>query len=445
VVETLGGGALQRGAAAVGAGGQGQAGAAAAAGVPRGRENAGAAVILYTDIDPFCCEVLAARVADGGLPAGEVLRADIAALAGGRLRRRLRRYTQVHLFCGIGASPLGFRWAGWPEGWPLLTGGFPCQDISAAGRGAGLDGARSGLFWEMLRAIRVFRAQWADRESWVLAENVGALSARGLDRVVGALGAVGYEVHALRLGAWAVGAPHERERWWIVAHAHGDGEQQPGARRGRSGRAPEEGHHLPRRGGGQRILEDTEAVRCARGHGGAGVGGRQTGETQERGRQKDRRPLQPGAADTAGRTVGHAYRAGLEGDQCQQRDDGGELQTTLRAGGHVDAMADTAGSGQGAVGFVQARAIADFPNPQRWPHAYLNGPTPQHGWEAARLYQRAVGRAVDGFPGRLAGYLNKCGVAALGNAQVPQCVEVIARAMIEAGVAGAARPCAVET
>lgn len=66
---------------------------------------------LYTEIDPYCCAVLRARVADGGLPPGDVWERDIRTLTA----EELRPYRHVHLFCGIGGSPLGLRWAGWPE------------------------------------------------------------------------------------------------------------------------------------------------------------------------------------------------------------------------------------------------------------------------------------------------------------------------------------------
>lgn len=88
---------------------------------------------LYTDLDPFCCEVLRARVADGGLPPGDVLEADITTLDDDLLRR----YTQIHLFCGIGGIPLGLAWAGWP----LLDGsaktchdGVQLEDHAMAGK-----------------------------------------------------------------------------------------------------------------------------------------------------------------------------------------------------------------------------------------------------------------------------------------------------------------------
>jgi len=95
----------------------------------------------------------------------------------------------------------------------LISGGFPCQDISAAGKGAGLAGERSGLWFEMLRVIREIRP------AWVLAENVPALRTRGADRVIADLEATGYTVWPCVVGAWAAGAPHKRDRVWIVANA----------------------------------------------------------------------------------------------------------------------------------------------------------------------------------------------------------------------------------
>lgn len=93
----------------------------------------------------------------------------------------------------------------------VLVGGFPCQDISTAGAGAGLAGARSGLWFEMLRIVREMRPRY------VVAENVRALVARGLPVVVDGLVDAGYRVDWCILSAADVGAPHKRERVWIVA------------------------------------------------------------------------------------------------------------------------------------------------------------------------------------------------------------------------------------
>jgi len=95
----------------------------------------------------------------------------------------------------------------------VVSGGFPCQDISAAGRGAGIAGERSGLWKEMLRIVREVRPRY------VLVENVAALLGRGLGTVLGDLAACGYDAQWDCIPACAVGAPHRRDRVWIVAYS----------------------------------------------------------------------------------------------------------------------------------------------------------------------------------------------------------------------------------
>jgi DNA (cytosine-5)-methyltransferase 1 len=106
----------------------------------------------------------------------------------------------------------------------VVAGGFPCQDISAAGAGAGLDGERSGLWREMRRIIGECRPRW------VIAENVPRLRTLGADEVLGDLETLGYAVWPCVVGAVHAGAPHNRRRVWIVAHADGAGlaQRQPG-------------------------------------------------------------------------------------------------------------------------------------------------------------------------------------------------------------------------
>lgn len=106
----------------------------------------------------------------------------------------------------------------------VVCGGFPCQDISLAGVGAGLGGARSGLWFEMLRVITETRPAFA------IIENVAALRGRGLDVVLGGLAAIGYDAEWHCIPAAAVGAPHRRDRVWIVAYdtdAVGAGRREP--------------------------------------------------------------------------------------------------------------------------------------------------------------------------------------------------------------------------
>jgi DNA (cytosine-5)-methyltransferase 1 len=98
----------------------------------------------------------------------------------------------------------------------VICGGFPCQDISIAGKGAGLAGARSGLWYEYARIIGELRPRY------VIVENVAALLARGMGTVLGDLSTLGYDAEWHVIPASAVGAPHRRERVWIVAHAIGE-------------------------------------------------------------------------------------------------------------------------------------------------------------------------------------------------------------------------------
>ena len=93
----------------------------------------------------------------------------------------------------------------------VVSGGFPCQDISVAGKGAGIDGERSGLWGEMARIIGEVRPRFA------FVENSPALVTRGLGRVLGDLAALGYNCRWTVLGAADVGAPHKRDRFWLVA------------------------------------------------------------------------------------------------------------------------------------------------------------------------------------------------------------------------------------
>jgi site-specific DNA-cytosine methylase len=94
----------------------------------------------------------------------------------------------------------------------LLTGGFPCQDLSLAGAGAGLDGARSGLWAQFARIIAGLRPQA------VLIENVAVLRSRGMVRVLRDLWRAGYVAEWDCIPAAAVGAPHLRDRVWICAY-----------------------------------------------------------------------------------------------------------------------------------------------------------------------------------------------------------------------------------
>lgn len=106
----------------------------------------------------------------------------------------------------------------------VVSGGFPCQDISPAGSGAGIDGKRSGLWVEFARIIGEVRPRW------VLVENSHHLRTKGLGRVLKDLAVLGYDAAWGVLSAEDCGANHERKRMWVVAYSssvrqQGKGEQ----------------------------------------------------------------------------------------------------------------------------------------------------------------------------------------------------------------------------
>ena len=100
----------------------------------------------------------------------------------------------------------------YPGQYDVITGGFPCQDISVAGRREGItEQSRSGLFYELIRVIRLVRPKF------VVMENVAAILNNGLDIVLGELSQAGYDAEWAVISASSLGAAHRRSRWWCVA------------------------------------------------------------------------------------------------------------------------------------------------------------------------------------------------------------------------------------
>ena len=102
----------------------------------------------------------------------------------------------------------------------VICGGFPCQDISLAGKGAGLEGKRSGLWSEFKRLIEEIKPKYA------IIENVSALRSRGLDQVLREISEIGYDAEWHCITASSVGAPHRRDRIWILAYPNSAGRRE---------------------------------------------------------------------------------------------------------------------------------------------------------------------------------------------------------------------------
>ena len=146
-----------------------------------GLERAGMRTVAFCEIEPFARRVLAKHWPD--VPCYD----DVRSLTAERLAAD-----------GISVD--------------VICGGFPCQDISSAGKRAGLDGERSGLWSEIARLTGEIRP------SHILVENVAALLGNGMGRVLGDLAALGYDAEWHCIPASAVGAPHRRDRVWLVAY-----------------------------------------------------------------------------------------------------------------------------------------------------------------------------------------------------------------------------------
>ena len=140
--------------------------------------------VCAVERDAYAAQILAQRQNDGALPPFPI-------------------WSDVRSFDG---RP----WRGIVD---VVSGGFPCQDISAAGNGAGIDGSRSGLWREMARIIGEVRS------AHVLLENSPLLVGRGLAVVLGDLTGMGYDAQWCCVSAADCGAPHKRDRIWLVAEA----------------------------------------------------------------------------------------------------------------------------------------------------------------------------------------------------------------------------------
>lgn len=347
------------------------------------------------------------------------------------------------LFAGIGGFDLGFERAGmvckwqveiedyanrvlakhWPnvhrerdirecgklnlESVDVICGGFPCQDISYAGLGAGLDGERSGLFFEAIRVVRELQPRI------VVLENVAALLTRGLDRVLGTLAEIGYDAEWHCIPAAAVGAPHIRDRVFVIGYRTGVLGNSECSSKNAHATECTSWNSIGESGG---YVSDAVSTRAGDEGGATGRQGRQRADAfqPEALRQSDRE-IVPERSESVRRNVADAMR------ELRDRSWRGSKKT---------------GRGQFANG-CQDMADSDDSRPQG-----MRTERKSAGWQDPDGYIRSrrlglrrnaefwavepdVGRVANGIPNRAHR------LRGLGNAVVPQVAEWIGRRIIE--------------
>jgi DNA (cytosine-5)-methyltransferase 1 len=256
----------------------------------------------------------------------------------------------------------------------VISGGFPCQDISAAGKGAGIDGAKSSMWGHMARIIGEVRPRF------VFVENSPLLVGRGLARVLGDLAKMGYDARWGIVGAHHAGAPHKRDRIWIVANANSI-----------DGRTGAGGQDRPETGDGGEDVSDTESL-----HDGC----RDTGTAE-------RQTSKPGKS---GSNEDMADSDRLNGDDCRH----GASPVCGEQGREPSELSGGEISDTNCAGCEQQRR----PGADEKEH----GPSERSGWWVA---EPGLGRVADGVACRVDR------LKAIGNGQVPIVAALAWRLLLE--------------
>jgi DNA (cytosine-5)-methyltransferase 1 len=281
----------------------------------------------------------------------------------------------------------------------VICGGFPCQDISTAGNGAGLAGQRSGLWRDLLRAIRLVRPKYA------VVENVAALLGRGMGTVLGDLASVGYDTEWHCIPASAAGAPHRRDRVWVIAN---------------SGSKQHEGNRAPL--SGSLAAQLFAAYADSRVHAGE-LAHRENSFAAERSESGDGSQGQASNGQRLWLEPGSSCEVVANADALRQSQPQGRESDEWRRAGHSGQESDLADTEclrrnqvvQSTLGGKSCEGAAD---------------TPEHSSDTGRRWWWAtepnVGRVADGVPFRVDR------LKGLGNAVVPQIPEIIGRAILQA-------------
>ena len=340
-----------------------------------GLERAGMQVKWQVEIDPYCLKVL-----EKHWP-------------------HVRRYTDIKTVDWSGVEPVD-----------LVCGGFPCQDISVAGKRAGIDGERSGLWSEYVRCIRALRPRY------IFVENVpGLLDNPAMGRVLGDLADSGYDAEWQIISARSVGAPHLRKRVWIVAYPSSL-RHNPGYTTSILERQQSSDCQQPRDRRTSQISRGSSSENVAYPISADGGGGTATGRSRNEGRRtseargtslqsKDR---QARSSDTESGSENVAYP---HQPRSQGRDGGEDVP---------ESMENAASRGR------YSQSLRCPSTQTRDSSIDANRPSPTERRQAAWEPEPNVGRVAHGVPSRVDR------LRSLGNAVVPQVVEWIGRQILHA-------------
>lgn len=354
----------------------------------------------YNENDPYAAQWLRNLIEAKLIPAGHVDERDIRDVRAGDIVG----YTQCHFFAGLGGWPQALALAGWPPERPVWTGSCPCQPFSAAGKRQGFDDERHlwPVWFKLIRKCRpatVFGEQVASAKLW-------------LDHVRSDLERIGYAFGAAVLPACAVGAPHRRERLWLVADAASVRRGNTGQYQRRSARATTQARRPNRvETALDRVACEGSDVLAYADHGGCRGGTRISAKISRRQSISDGRG--PLVADASAER--RERRQDHEGPQASER------------------------NGAAQAGDVANAGLSRLPLPER--QAVQGARWRQEGRAASERHwwgvEPHVGRVAHGTSGRMAvvrsvkqgsatvqethWYSRVGALRALGNAIVPQC------------------------
>ena len=356
----------------------------------------------------------------------------------------MNELTHLDLFSGIGGFALAAKWNGyrtlafcdnepyaqavlkkhWPDvpchqdirevrgelyaGVTLLTGGFPCQPFSVAGKQRGKDDNRY-LWPEMLRVIR------EAKPTWIIGENVAGIVNLALDQVCTDLEAEGYEVEPIIIPACAVDAPHRRDRVWIVGYAKSNGLTTSKAGRGL--------FNQPEEQGGQEQEREFAGTSCASADV-ANADGRQRIKCESQGQQIQMfGESGQRVCDDVANAIGHAERSAhgeAAGGGQRGREEQSECQRNQVGGNPANSSADVSDTIiEGRQGRVQGGESERRENIQG--HSGCGRSVREQSEQATWLPEPNVGRVAHGIPNRVHR------LKGLGNAIVPQVASEIIR------------------